>query len=175
MRKDPLRLGVLISGSVPSVEPCDVTCDTRNGNFTELWLRCSRVEDLIQTLISIASTSVILATGGIDGSVFRPLPRDLEELIRSCSRGRSLEAGSTIIIQPCNMDLDRTLAYLMPYSEKIMVKRGSSKIKVVLSKPINTEQLFDLGIRLLKPVTAPAILLSGSRKRKLHGAQEKEQ
>lgn len=174
MRRNPLRLVALLSGNIPSVQFCDVTCITIHGSHSELWLKCNGVEELIQALISIASTGVLLATGGIDGSVYRPLPHSLEELIKSSMYRGVINSGTAVVVQPCNTDPGQALVSLLPYSKNIVLKRGSPKVTVVLSKPMSIEQLFDSGIRLLKPVTTPAILLPRPRKRRLHGALGEE-
>lgn len=163
--RTPLRLVFLLLKTPQMRLCCDVICVTSRADYAELWLKCDNIDGLLSTLRVLATSAVVLATGGVDGSVYRPLPGSLEVLVDSASRALMLNPGVAVVVLPCDGNLIRAVKALTPYSARISVKRGSSMVKALISKPLSVEHLFDAGVRILKPVaTPPRLLPSGPRR-----------
>lgn len=158
------RLSVLVSGRGLQELPCSTICLSEHGNYAELWLRCNSILELLSSLRSLASTGVVLAVGGVDGRVFRFLPRGLDELVGATSRATIVQPG-TIVVQPCDGNLQRVFSALAHYALRITLKRGSTRAKAMLARPLGVDTLFDSGVRLLKPLTVPPLLVRPPRRR----------
>lgn len=167
---DILRLSVLARDITTVRLDCENVCSLEYGDIVELWLKCNSVLGMLSSLRLLASTGLVLAVGGIDGSIYRFLPRSVDKLVRSATQTHHLQPGSTVIVQPCDKDVRRIIEALEHYALKMTLKRSSTRVKAVLARPLDTGLLFDRGVRLLKPVTAPPTLLKPSRHAKAPSA-----
>lgn len=156
----PLRLSVLHRGPNPPGAECETVLSVRWGSLAELWLRCREVVELLSTIEAVASSGVLLAVGGLNGRVFRPLPGSLEELLEASTRELVLGPGERIVVLP-HVETSRAVEALAPYSARVSLRPRSRRLSVVLSKPLGTGYLFDNRVRLLKPVAVPPVPTRG--------------
>lgn len=155
-----LRLSVLYKGSSRPRTACETVLAISRGDLTELWLRCGDEISLLSTLEAIASSGVLLAVGGLDGRVFRPLPRSLEELVGSSTRELVLEPGTRAVVLAYT-DVRRAVEALSQHSARITLRPRSRRLAVALSRPLGVGHLFDNRMRLLRPAAVPPILARG--------------
>lgn len=172
--RSQLRVNVLFKGSRPPQVACEVVCVFEQGNLVEYWLKCSSIVSLLLALEAIASNGVLVAMGGLDGNVYRFLPRSPNELLKSLTSSTTLPSNTTIVVQPCNGNIHKVVEVLSPRAMKISLRPGLTELRVHLVKPLNVEQLFDNGIRLLKPTTIPPILLKPRKATKTKGSLIKQ-
>lgn len=158
-------MNVLVKGLVSQDLYCDVVCSIRRGDISEVWLRCSDVSLLLSCFGKLASIGVVLACGGVDGRVYRPFPTRIGDLTSWGSYSFVFSPGSSILIWHCSGCQVRAAEMVLPYSREVYLSKKSRVVRVVLSKPLSVEYFFDNGIRILKPITTPPILLKTVKKR----------
>jgi len=115
----------------------------------ELWVRCSSLEDLASALESLLERASIVGLGTLAGRVVLPsLRMDLSSLALE----DSVLSGS-IEVELVGRDALRGLARLPVAEASIHVRRRRGTLRV--RQPVSASQLFDLGLRALRPVEAP--------------------
>jgi len=117
--------------------------------ITEVWVRCPSVDRYIGTVEAILEASSIMGFGTLRGRVVLPsLHTDILEIALEdtmLSGVVNAEASNTAQIARV-MELPITSASVITRKKKLV------KIRV---KSINASQLFDLGLRIIKPIEAP--------------------
>lgn len=144
---------------------CRIICQLSYRELTEVWIKCNNVTSLLSFINSLISSSVLLATGSVNGKVYKVFPERLDDLVTSSLFNYVFEPGSSILLRHCEDDQSKLADAVLPYCSKIRLKRSYGIVRAVLSKPLSITYLFDNGIRVLKPITIPPILLrSGKNK-----------
>jgi len=133
--------------------PCSVIRVSRRGSgVIEVWVKCSSIGELVESLLLLEARGYIVAIAGVDGSLVEGVPRALEDLESLGLRDLVLGADDPIEVEfgdtgSLRVLLDTVKAISINYEERVA--------RVVLAKPLHLTKLFDAGLRLLKPRRLP--------------------
>jgi len=117
--------------------------------LAEVWLRCVDVDAMASVLERILRASSILAFGTLRGRVVLPGPRlNIEGIALE-----DAELPSRVEVEIVEHSALRRLFELSPSEASIDVKTGRGNIS--FGSPPKASQLFDIGIRVLKPAEIP--------------------
>lgn len=137
---------------------CSILYSRHTRGLVESWFKCRDMYEFMELISTIASYGTIYAIGTLRGVVYRFLPRSIDELVEALTYDVVFEPSSVIVCQVLK-DVTNNIMSLAEISDKVSLKIGKNIVRARLIRPLNLTTLFDLGIRLLKPFTAPPKLL----------------
>ena len=148
---------VAIYVALPGDKPPDLECDLVNisvgeRGFTEIWLRCSEINSLINSIEKIIEKGLILFIAGLDGRITRSIPSNINKLIDLATSKYVIENNTEIEIEYTDPEKLATILKQAQYA-KIDLKNKKATIKI--RENLDTTTLFDNKIRLLKPHKIP--------------------
>lgn len=149
---------VYLMGNPTFNTSCDVFEVVELGLYSELWVKCAEVREVLQFLEQVLSWGSILAFGNLTGSVRRSLPDTQEEFMRFASSDLTFDSGSEIVVEVLSPWVS-TFSFLINSSSRLWVDMKNKRVKAVLAKPVKTNSLFDARLRVLKPLEIPPKLI----------------
>lgn len=145
----------MYQGTLITDVPCEIICVKLLDRRAEMWLRCTTLRDLLESMRTLASNGFIVLIGCLDGRVYKTLPARIWEFESSTRYDTSLEPDSWILVEPCSGNMVDAIRKLFGYSQAMKTRKNRRTIQIMLSRPTTIGYLFDNGIRLLQPHQAP--------------------
>jgi len=150
--KEMLRLAVFIKDpiDVSKLYTEDCTCILALvETLTELWIKCRNIDAMTLLLEQIIRESSILAFGTLTGHIVLPRPKlDIESIALE-----DLDLPSNIEIEVVDRTALRKLLTFSPSRINIDAKTWQGSVSFRTAP--KASQLFDIGIRVVKPAVIP--------------------
>jgi hypothetical protein len=133
------------------VEKCTSITYTQRNVFCEIWVKCSNVSDMFFDIeLAINNGYLLEEITFLTGLKLKSYAINKEVVEANRTSNQSIEGLIEFeFYKPINEWIEKLEI------KKINIDITNRKAVAHITKPINIEQLFDLGIRLLKPKRIP--------------------